>query len=343
MNSGARSKAIAILLAAGFAATTVYLFGVEFAGGDVYPEYSSLRSDPKGAKLLLDSLARVPGVSAGRNYLPLDFLPDNHATVLLLGLDPESFAREPIPYLKSIEKLASRGNRVVAALENDPDSRLPLGEALAVMWQVRFGLDPGQKHPYLYFAEAKDWDVIESIGPKLLAIERPFGKGSVVLLAASDDFKNETTAAGDRLQLVSAAIGSNRRILFDEPHLGIAESGSVVGLARRFHLTGMVCGLALCAALFIWKNSSAFPPPAITQHPHLSGRTSLSGLLTLLRRHVPANDLATVCWREWFAAHGREVTPDRTQRAEEILRVSAGRSLEAAHEIQNVLHAKGPF
>jgi hypothetical protein len=331
-----KSKALAILLALGFAATVVYVFGVEFAAGDVYPEYSSLRADPKGAKLLLDSLARIPGVSAERSYLPLDFLQEDQATVLLLGLDPESFANTPTPYLKSIEKLAARGNRVVAALEHDPDAGLPRGDALAAMWQVTFGLDPGRKDPYLYFEASRDWKVLESIGPRLLALERPFGKGSVVLLAASDDFNNESSAAGDRLTLVSAAIGPNRRILFDEPHLGISESGSVVGLARRFHLTGMAFGLALCAALFIWKNASTFPPPAAVEAGRLPGRTSLSGLLTLLRRHIPENQIAAVCWREWTAAHRREITPARAIQAEEILRHSAARPLDAARDLQSL-------
>jgi hypothetical protein len=335
------APALAILLAVGFAAAVGYLFGVEFAAGDVYPEYSSLRADPKGAKLLLDSLARIPGVSAERSYLPLEFLPDdfltgNQATVLLLGLDPETFAKDPAPYLKSIEKLAARGNRVVAALQWDPDNQLPRADALAALWQVSFGLDPHQKHPYLYFAEAKDWAVLEAIGPKLLAIERAFGKGSVVLLAGSEDFNNESTAAGDRLKMVSAAIGPNRRILFDEPHLGISETGSVVGLARRFHLAGMAFGLALCAALFIWKNASVFPPPSATQPQPLSGRTSLSGLLTLLRRHIPADEVASLCWREWITAHRRELSPARVSQAEEILRDSAARPLDAARDLHSL-------
>jgi hypothetical protein len=346
-----KSKTLAILLAVGFAAAVLYLFGVEFAAGDVYPEYSSLRADPKGAKLLLDSLARIPGVSAERSYLPLDFLPadflfEDRATVLLLGLDPENFAKDPAPYLKSIEKLAARGNRVVAALQWDTENKLPRADALAALWQVGFGLDPRQKHPYLYFAEAKDWTVIKSIGPKLLAIERAFGKGSVVLLASSEDFNNESTAAGDRLKMVSAAIGPNRRVLFDEPHLGISETGSVVGLARRFHLTGMAFGLAVCAALFVWKNASVFPPPAATQpllsRHHLSGRTSLSGLLTLLRRHIPADEVASICWREWTTAHRRELSPARASQAEEILRDSATSPLDAARELHSLATGHRP-
>jgi hypothetical protein len=192
----------------------------------------------------------------------------------------------------------------------------------------------------LYFAAADDWSPLEPGGSKRFAIERAFGKGSVVLLAASDDFNNESTAAGDRLPRVAAALGPNRRIFFDETHLGISESGSVVGLVRRFRLTGIALALALCAALWIWKNVAVFPPPAALPPHHLAGRTSLSGLLTLLRRHIPANQLASVCWREWLTAHRQDVAPARTAQAEEILLHSAGRPVDAVREIQAVL--KGP-
>ncbi len=339
-----KSKAffLTVLLVGGFTATVLYLFGVEFASGDVYPEYSSLRTDAQGAKLLLESLARVPGLSVERNFLPLAFLPEDHATVLLLGLNPEGFARDPDPYLQAIEKLAARGNRIVAAMELDSKANAPRAGALEKMWHVRFGLDSNRKHfSLLYFTQATDWKVLESLGRKLFAIERPFGKGSVVLLASSGDFNNQSTVAMDRLQQVSAAIGPNTRIVFDEQHLGISESGSVVGLARRFHLMGMAFGLALCAALFIWKNAAAFPPPAARPSAPRVGRTSLSGLLTLLRRHIPANEVAAVCWREWLSANRRQVTPGRASRAAAIIATSAGRPLDAVREIQAVLHSTG--
>ena len=339
-----KSKAflLTVLLAAGFTATVLYLFGVQFSSGDVYPEYSSLRTDAQGAKLLLDSLVRIPGLSVERSFLPLEFLQEDRATVLLLGLNPESFAKDPDPYLQSIQKLAARGNRIVAALEMDSEAETPRAGALENMWHVRFGRDSKRKRSsLLYFAEAPDWKVLESIGAKLFAIERSFGKGSVVLLAASGDFSNQSTVAADRLKQVSAAIGPNTHIVFDEQHLGISESGSVVGLARRFHLTGLALGLALCAALFIWKNASTFPPPEAHPSERLSGRTSLSGLLTLLRRHIPANEVAAVCWREWLSANRRQVTPERARHAAAIIGSSSDRPLDALREIQAVLHSKG--
>ena len=134
------------------------------------------------------------------------------------------------------------------------------------------------------------------------------------------------------------------RVIFDEQHFGMAESGTVVGLARHFRLTGMALGLALCAALFIWKNAAGFPPAAdAPRSATLSGRTSISGLYTLLRRHIKPADLAATCWNEWLTGNRRELSADRQARAEAILRDRGRQPLDAVREIQTVLHSKGPL
>ena len=332
-----RAAVALMLLAAGFTAGVLYLFGIEFATGDVYPEYSSLRADPVGTRLLYDSLALVAGITASRNYLPLESLRENGATVLMLGLEAESFT-DDAQALESIERFARRGNRVVAALAAKSELKAGLGEELARRWHVRAAIDLERQHVHkLYFAQAAEWNVLERIGPKLMAIERDFGKGTIVLFAESDDFANDSTIAGDRLETVSAALGTYPRIVFDERHLGIAESGSVVGLARRFRLTGMALGLALLAALFIWKSASAFPPPpAAPDAVRLSGRTAHAGLLTLLERHIRPADLAAACWQEWLVANRHSVTPERLQQAARIAAESR-RPLEALRQIQEIL------
>jgi len=333
--SGAGPWPAALALAALFAAGVIALFNAYFATGEVYPEYSTLRADPSGSKLLFDSLARVPDVTTSRNFLPLQNLAANGTTVVLLGLrDPD---------LDMVEKLARRGARVVAALREDwkPDDKETA--AISKQWQVRLAVDPEKDHSnHLYFDRADGWKPLESAGTKLIAIERPFGKGTVVLLAASSDFSNESAVAQDRLPQVTAALGANSRIVFDESHLGIAESGSVIGLARRFRMMGMAAGLAICAALFIWRNASSFPLrqaslPVVT----LTGRTSASGLLTLLHKHVPPGELTAACWREWLAGRRREFSPARVERAEAIAVTLADRPLEAARQIQSALHSKG--
>ncbi len=50
------------------------LFILRFESGDVYPAYSSLRSDPLGTRALYESLENIDSVMVGRNYRPLESL-----------------------------------------------------------------------------------------------------------------------------------------------------------------------------------------------------------------------------------------------------------------------------
>lgn len=338
MRTGGRWLTV-LLLAAAFVYAALRLFGLQFTAGGVYPEYSSLRSDPMGAKLLFDGLAGIPGLRVERNYLPPQYLPEAGAAILLLGAAPDSLAGD----LPVLERTAARGNRVVIALKLPAGGPLPDTKAVESLWHVRVETDTARRRAHrFYFAESQEWRVLDRIGPKVLAMERDFGKGSVAMLAESDSFSNQSTVAGDRLRAVSTAIGPYSYIVFDEQHLGIAEGGSIVRMAYRFHLTGLIAGLALLAALFLWRNAAGFPPPAGgVVSGRLAGRTSHAGLLTLLRRHVPPRELAAVCWQEWLGSGRGHISAERLERAAEIARGGAGHPLEAIRKIGAVLHTKG--
>jgi hypothetical protein len=310
---------LTILVAAGFAWGVLRLFNLEFASGAVYPAYSSLRADPDGTRLLYESLVRLPSLSVTRSFLPLDLLQPSEATVLLLGLDARNFGKD-LDLLRTVRGMAERGNRVVLAAAPLTGTGAIPADKLNREWGVRFGVDPRARAAHrLYFSKADEWSVTEQSGDRILAIERAFGKGSVVLMAESLDFDNQSTVAMDRLDEVSAALGPNARIIFDEQHFGMTESGTVVGLVRRFRLGGMTLGLLCCAALWIWRNASAFPPPApAAAMERLAGRTSHAGLLNLLSRHIRPADLPAVCWQKWLGAN--RVSSDAAAGASEILR-----------------------
>ena len=331
---------VALLLAAAFTWGVLHLLGVRFAAGDVYPEYSSLRTDPVGSKLLFDSLARLPGLTVTRNYVPLEYAPLSHATVLLLAIKPSALRDQQL--IGRLELLAAQGNRVVAAFTPQSDKQAGDLSGLAA-WHIRLVLPKeGPRVGELYFADAAGWTVLDRVGEKLFAVERTFGQGQIVLFADSDPFANGSSIAMDRVKQVSSAMGANHVIVFDETHFGIAESGSVMGLARRYRLMGLALGLAICAALVLWRSASAFPLPATSSEPeHRAGRTSFAGLVTLLRRHVPPQQIASVCWQEWSRSNRNQVTPEQAERAAAIAGAASGRPLEAVHEIQAVLRAKG--
>ena len=356
-----RTLAIFLALAGGFGAALLLLFHEEFAVGQLYPEYSTMRADEKGAKLLYESLSRLPELKVSRNFQPLDSASIAGATLMLLKEDPMTMG------LPEIEKIAAAGNRVVIALPDHftPDSAERWGYR---HWRLKFPTNKEIEKDELYFKNSGDgqwlWKVIDNERGRPVSIERIFGKGSVVMVARSGVFSNsgvEFAFGGDAdvaramlnslrrgpdivlndanaVKELAGALGPGPRFVFDESHLGVAESGSVVGLAKRFRLVGFAAGLALLAALFIWRNAGSFPPAALQRAPKRVGADS--GLRTLLRKHIRPGDVAATCWKEWLVSNQRAVSPQRLQRAETALKSHAAQPMEALREIHAALYGK---
>lgn len=76
--------AIAVGAAVFFAAGLTQLFLLRFEAGDVYPAYSSLRTDPLGTRVLYESLNQMADNSALRNYRPPDQIALTPQTTLLI-------------------------------------------------------------------------------------------------------------------------------------------------------------------------------------------------------------------------------------------------------------------
>jgi hypothetical protein len=348
----ARALLLVILLAV-FTWGVLRLLGDEFSTGGFYPEYSSLRADPLGTKLLFDSLSRLPELHLERNYVPLDYFNRSGTTLLLLGVTPAQLAPE---FLKRPEEIARRGNSVLIAL-NDPKPDADKDRKSIDIWQIALAIDTDPKQPHrLSFCAAgqpvdsgrsgkclppPQWNIREQDGDKVLAVDRSFGNGRVLLFAESRDFSNESLISGGVVP-VTSAIGPGRQMVFDEQHFGITQSGSVVALARRFHLTGLILGLAIVAALALWKNVSPFPVAGQRVLPRdYAGRNSFEGLVTLLARHVRPPQLLQVAWDEWLKANRHRTPPDRIEQAAAAVRAGASRPLDAIREIQPSLRAKG--
>src|SRR6185503_8188212 len=93
--------------------------------------------------------------------------------------------------------------------------------------------------------------------------------------------------------------GATPRFTFDEYHLGVAETGTLAALARKYGLQGLVAAVLLLAALFIWQSSASFLPPREVEEEEVLGKSAVSGFVNLLRRGVPTADLPTLCVKEW--------------------------------------------
>ncbi len=185
----------AFALTAIFAFVTIRLFDQDFAEGETYPENSSLRADPKGAKLLYDSLSRVPGLKVSRNFQPVNAIKPRGETLVFLSCNMSD------PGLDVLESLAGQGNRLLISLPNAFETEAPERWVLR-HWGLRF--TPVKKGPDLAKAGVKSpidltvttwtlsaaigWTVIDRDESALIAVEKAFGKGSIVLLHEQPGF-----------------------------------------------------------------------------------------------------------------------------------------------------------
>ncbi len=92
------------------------LFWLRFEAGDIYPPYSSLRTDPLGTCAFYESLEALPEVAAERNYLPFDRLDLGPGTThMIFGLSPYPMALHSKDWEHLIARLSEEGGRVVVS------------------------------------------------------------------------------------------------------------------------------------------------------------------------------------------------------------------------------------
>ena len=159
-------------------------------------------------------------------------------------------------------------------------------------------------HSSAYFKDFdKGWKVLYELNsnPALpVMMEKHFGNGDII--AATDSYfaSNEAMLKERHPRLLSFLIGNGRQTVFDEYHLGVVKNPGVAALWRRYHLDGLLAGLALLFVLFLWENSTSLVPPQIEDEAagSVSGVDSISGLTNLLRRNIAPSRLMDVCCDE---------------------------------------------
>jgi hypothetical protein len=270
--------------------------------GAAYPEYSSLRSDPMGAMALYESLAKV--VKVERLYKSrMRSDPGPGTTILVLGVEPVAWSKLKEDTLKEYEELTSKGARLVIAF-------LPVSKPwvdkearpVEARWDIHFTYkaqdadsDDTPRKSALEFKAGPVWKPLDDG-----ALERPMGKGTVVLASDSYPLSNEGLREEHDSDLIVKLAGPATEVVFDENHFGVVETGSVVKLMRKYHLEGALAVLVLVAALFLWRSaSSLLPSRAPLAEQALTGRDSLEGMTALLRRGIAEKDLVRICVEEW--------------------------------------------
>jgi hypothetical protein len=375
---------------------------LRFEAGDVYPAYSSLRSDPLGSRAFYRSLENINAALVSRNYRTLQNLKFEERTTLfyvgITAFDSESVSSE---WLHVFERLTNSGGRLLLSFlpvekkpadwrmskcfaptdkaedkekaqandgkrdsenlsdqpaaenasntsHNDdnksqtaPSRHIPDTPGNCVSLKEQWGLtlafadkpadiavnhsdDLSQMHikglpesiswhTALYFDELEDdWRVVYTADGRPVIIERPYGKGSLVMAADSFFLSNEALRSERHPELLAWMIGESATVVFDETHFGIFKHPGVLSLIKNYRFHWFIFGVAILAFLFIWKNSVYFVPPRKGSHSQqskdfISDRDSTQGLISLLRRNIPKRQLLQTCAREWK----RSIQPEK--------------------------------
>jgi hypothetical protein len=114
LNAKALRAIIFVVIVSGFMFGVLKLFLLRFEAGDVYPAYSSLRSDPLGSRAFYSSLENLNDTGVGRNYRSVQMLEFNENTAFFyIGtsvFDSDSVSAEWFPVF---ERLTNAGGRLV--------------------------------------------------------------------------------------------------------------------------------------------------------------------------------------------------------------------------------------
>jgi hypothetical protein len=109
-----------------FAYAIGHLFSLRFQRGDIYPAYSSLRTDPFGAKMFYDGLKDIPSLDVSRNFSdPYRALKNKNSTLFYLGLPPNELTYESKDLVFEFEQFLRQGGRLVvtcAPVDKNPES-----------------------------------------------------------------------------------------------------------------------------------------------------------------------------------------------------------------------------
>jgi hypothetical protein len=145
--------------AAAFVFGIVQLFKLRFEVGDVYPAYSSLRSDPLGAMAFYESLDKLPGLSVRRDHSSANKLPGGKDTTYLhLATRTLEWSWLPEELWKEIDAFLLNGGRL--AITFHPETARPFRPFAG---QTPTGNPPGQKQnkkKKLRDAEGRPFEVV---------------------------------------------------------------------------------------------------------------------------------------------------------------------------------------
>ena len=275
-------KAAPLLMLAAFFALLVPRMMQSIAQGDVYPEWSTMRADPLGTKVLFLALQRTGGVAVERNYEPWRQSVPRRAQYVLMGASPLILQDS-----KELAKLLSAGGMAFLAL--------PPSTEKSALRTEKFG-----------FVQATRTEVALKSGEwTCLVGTREFcklaSKGRIWLLVDGSPLRNGELHGERQTELLARLFSNGLPVVFDESHLGVNETGGVGVLLQRYRLFPAMGMMLAAALLFVWRSSVSMLPEREPVSAAMAPQPAAS-LRTLLAQRVPRGKLLETLVDEWKRA-----------------------------------------
>jgi hypothetical protein len=309
----------------------VQMFKVRAEVNRAYPEYSSFRADPKGYRILFETLSRLPSIHVERSVQPLKEVPSGNGKILVVaGLPPGG---APAEETKLLNDWMTNGGTLVAAFSarqfdsNQENQKDPLPSESKWLhdevgkiesWGIRILLskqnltaqlqsnvfaDQSSWAGRFYIQPTKsDWDVLAKARDLPVVLQQRFGAGKLILLADSYPLSNIALAAHRNAALISWLFPEHSTVIFDETHFGIVDHPGIIGLARRYGLDGAFVVILGLAVLYLWASRYTLRPVRRIRaefEPAVRGAGGNEIFTNLLRRTLPTADLCAVCLQIW--------------------------------------------
>lgn len=82
--------------------------------GTIFPQYSSLRTDPLGTSIFYEAFSKMPGFSVDRAYLPFEWVKkQDETTYIYLGIKPWFLSQSYEKEIENWEDFVTKGGRLV--------------------------------------------------------------------------------------------------------------------------------------------------------------------------------------------------------------------------------------
>lgn len=200
---------LALVAAVAFGFGLLKLFALRFEEGDVYADYSTLNTSPRGTGALFESFSRLGTLSVERNFFPLTrFRSTTGTTLVFPGAGRAFFGEDTAANFAAFEKIMATGTHVMVAL----DAR-SLQASLS---------QKATTNPWDNWSRASTDEATLSSEPKEASSENPT-KTSPKENAdeAEEKEEEETLTAGERWGFAFTSIAQNEK---DVPAVGYAIS-----------------------------------------------------------------------------------------------------------------------